>query len=86
MKLHATGIRQIDWYSMSGRVPSVYWPAVLGHEGGGEVVELGKGVTSLEVGDHVVPLFISECGKCPECRSPVTNLWRTAPDDTMTRD
>ncbi|MDQ2730156.1 MAG: alcohol dehydrogenase catalytic domain-containing protein [Armatimonadota bacterium] len=84
VKLEATGVCHTDVFTMSGRDPSAYWPAVLGHEGGGTVVELGKGVTSLEVGDHVVPLFISECGICPECRSDVTNLC-SALDDTYYR-
>ncbi|HET6383149.1 MAG TPA: alcohol dehydrogenase catalytic domain-containing protein [Armatimonadota bacterium] len=84
VKLHATGICHTDLYTMSGRDASAYWPAVLGHEGGGEVVEVGKGVTSIEVGDHVVPLFISECGACPECRSTQTNLC-SALDDTYYR-
>ena len=81
VKLQATGICHTDLYTMSGRDASAYWPAVLGHEGGGEVVEVGKGVKSLAVGDHVVPLFISECGTCPECKSTQTNLC-SALDDT----
>jgi len=81
VKLKATGLCHTDLYTMSGRDPSALYPAVLGHEGGGVVVELGPGVTSLREGDHVVPLFISECGECPQCKSPHTNLCSVL-DDT----
>ncbi len=49
-------------------------PAVLGHEGGGIVVEVGEGVTSLKPGDHVIPLYTAECGECKFCKSGKTNL------------
>ncbi len=81
VRLDATGLCHTDLYTMSGRDPSALFPAVLGHEGGGVVVETGKGVTSLQAGDHVVPLYISECGHCPQCRSEHTNLC-SALDDT----
>ena len=84
VKLAASGVCHTDLYTMSGKDPSAYWPAVLGHEGGGVVVEVGKGVSSLQAGDHVVPLFISECGVCPECRGNQTNLC-SALDDTYYR-
>jgi S-(hydroxymethyl)glutathione dehydrogenase/alcohol dehydrogenase len=74
VKLTATGVCHTDWYTMSGLDPSALWPAVLGHEGAGVVVEVGKGVTSVAPGDHVIPLYIPECGKCAHCLSEETNL------------
>src|SRR5262249_45927141 len=61
-------------YTMSGRDPSGLFPAVLGHEGAGVVEEVGPGVTSLAVGDHVIPLYIPECRNCEFCLSRRTNL------------
>ena len=55
-------------------IPKGLFPAILGHEGGGIVVELGEGVTSLAVGDHVIPLYTAECGQCKFCLSGKTNL------------
>jgi len=77
LKVHATGVCHTDAFTMSGEDPEGAFPAILGHEGGCEVVELGKGVTSLEVGDHVIPLYIPECGSCDYCSSPKTNLCQT---------
>lgn len=74
VRLEATGLCHTDLFTMSGSDPSAYWPAILGHEGGGVVEEVGPGVTSVRKGDHVIPLFISECGECPQCRSEDTNL------------
>lgn len=74
VKLTATGVCHTDWYTMSGLDPSALWPAILGHEGAGVVVEVGKGVTSVAPGDHVIPLYIPECGKCAHCLSEETNL------------
>src|SRR5438132_14091554 len=69
VRLEATGLCHTEvWYMSSGDTRTLA-PAVLGHEGGGIVQEVGPGVTSLKPGDHVVPLYISECGCCPECRS-----------------
>src|SRR6185295_525073 len=74
VRLVATGVCHTDAYTMSGRDPSGLFPAVLGHEGGGIVEEVGAGVKSLKPGDHVIPLYIPECGECKFCRSGKTNL------------
>ena len=72
--MHATGVCHTDAYTLSGADPEGIFPSILGHEGGGEVVELGEGVTSVAVGDHVIPLYIPECGQCKFCLSNKTNL------------
>src|SRR5437773_133324 len=74
VRLVATGACHTDAYTMSGRDPSGLFPAVLGHEGGGVVEEVGPGVTSLRPGDHVIPLYIPECRQCEFCLSGRTNL------------
>jgi S-(hydroxymethyl)glutathione dehydrogenase/alcohol dehydrogenase len=74
VKLAATGVCHTDAYTMSGRDPSGLFPSVLGHEGAGEVVEVGPGVQSLRAGDHVIPLYIPECRQCKFCLSGKTNL------------
>ncbi|MFN3649544.1 MAG: zinc-binding dehydrogenase [Armatimonadota bacterium] len=77
VKLDATGLCHTEIWYMGGGDNVDYGqlsPRILGHEGGGVVVKCGAGVTSLEEGDHVVPLYISECGVCPECKNPETNL------------
>jgi len=74
VRLVATGVCHTDAYTMSGRDPSGLFPAVLGHEGGGVVEEVGAGVTSLVPGDHVIPLYIPECRQCAFCISGKTNL------------
>ena len=74
VRLAATGVCHTDAYTMSGRDPSGLFPAVLGHEGAGVVEEVGNGVSSLQPGDHVIPLYIPECGKCKFCLSGKTNL------------
>jgi S-(hydroxymethyl)glutathione dehydrogenase/alcohol dehydrogenase len=74
VRLVATGVCHTDAYTMSGRDPSGLFPAVLGHEGGGVVEEVGPGVTTLAVGDHVIPLYIPECRNCRFCTSHRTNL------------
>src|SRR5438093_735129 len=74
VRLVATGACHTDAYTMSGRDPSGLFPAVLGHEGGGVVEEVGPGVTSLRPGDHVIPLYIPECRQCEFCLSGKTNL------------
>src|SRR5207247_1731832 len=74
VRLVATGVCHTDSYTMSGRDPSGLFPAVLGHEGGGVVEEVGPGVTSLRPGDHVIPLYIPECRQCEFCLSGRTNL------------
>ena len=74
VKIHATGVCHTDAFTLSGDDPEGVFPAVLGHEGGGEVVEIGEGVTSVAPGDHVIPLYTAECGKCKFCLSGKTNL------------
>jgi S-(hydroxymethyl)glutathione dehydrogenase/alcohol dehydrogenase len=70
----ATGVCHTDAYTLSGQDPEGLFPCVLGHEGGAVVEELGSGVTSLKVGDHVIPLYTPECRECKFCRSGRTNL------------
>ncbi|MBM4337057.1 MAG: S-(hydroxymethyl)glutathione dehydrogenase/class III alcohol dehydrogenase [Deltaproteobacteria bacterium] len=74
VRLAATGVCHTDAYTLSGKDPEGLFPAVLGHEGAGEVVEVGAGVRSLSVGDHVIPLYIPECRECRFCLSGKTNL------------
>ncbi len=77
VRLVATGVCHTDAYTMSGRDPSGLFPAVLGHEGGGVVEEIGAGVRDVAVGDHVIPLYIPECRRCAFCLSGKTNLCST---------
>ena len=70
----ATGVCHTDAFTLSGEDPEGIFPAVLGHEGGAVVEEIGEGVTSLAVGDHVIPLYTPECGECNFCTSGKTNL------------
>ncbi len=74
VRLAATGVCHTDAYTMSGRDPSGLFPTVLGHEGAGVIEAVGAGVTSLRVGDHVIPLYIPECRNCDFCLSGKTNL------------
>jgi S-(hydroxymethyl)glutathione dehydrogenase / alcohol dehydrogenase len=74
IEIKATGICHTDAYTLSGRDPEGLFPAILGHEGAGVVVEVGPDVKSLKVGDHVIPLYIPECRECEYCLSPKTNL------------
>jgi S-(hydroxymethyl)glutathione dehydrogenase/alcohol dehydrogenase len=74
VRLTATGVCHTDAYTMSGRDPSGLFPTVLGHEGAGVVEEIGPGVSTLKVGDHVIPLYIPECRNCAFCLSGKTNL------------
>src|SRR5262245_49061824 len=74
VRLVACGVCHTDMYTASGSDPSGYAPTVLGHEGGGVVERLGKGVISLAPGDHVVTLFSPQCRECIHCLSPQTNL------------
>jgi len=74
VRIVATGVCHTDAYTLSGEDPEGLFPAILGHEGGGIVEEVGKGVTSLNVGDHVIPLYTPECGECKFCLSGKTNL------------
>ena len=74
VEIKATGICHTDAYTLSGLDPEGIFPAVLGHEGAGIVVEVGAGVTSLKTGDHVIPLYTPECRECDYCLSRKTNL------------
>ena len=74
LKVVASGVCHTDAFTLSGEDPEGAFPCVLGHEGGCEVVECGPGVKDLEPGDHVIPLYIPECGSCEYCQSDKTNL------------
>ncbi|MCC3861697.1 S-(hydroxymethyl)glutathione dehydrogenase/class III alcohol dehydrogenase [Pseudemcibacter aquimaris] len=74
VEMKATGICHTDAFTLSGDDPEGAFPAILGHEGAGVVVEIGEGVTSVEVGDHVIPLYTPECRECDYCLHPKTNL------------
>jgi S-(hydroxymethyl)glutathione dehydrogenase/alcohol dehydrogenase len=74
IEIKATGICHTDAYTLSGADPEGLFPAILGHEGAGVVVEVGPGVTSVAVGDHVIPLYVPECRQCKFCTSGKTNL------------
>jgi S-(hydroxymethyl)glutathione dehydrogenase / alcohol dehydrogenase len=74
VELKATGICHTDEYTLSGKDSEGLFPCILGHEGAGVVVEIGPGVTSLAVGDHVIPLYTPECRQCEYCLNPKTNL------------
>ncbi len=74
VKILASGVCHTDAYTLSGEDPEGVFPAILGHEGGGIVEQIGEGVTSVQVGDHVIPLYTAECGECKMCLSGKTNL------------
>ncbi|KAA0890961.1 S-(hydroxymethyl)glutathione dehydrogenase/class III alcohol dehydrogenase [Pusillimonas sp. ANT_WB101] len=74
VEIKATGICHTDYYTLSGADPEGIFPAILGHEGAGVVLETGSGVTSLKAGDHVIPLYTPECRQCKSCLSRKTNL------------
>jgi S-(hydroxymethyl)glutathione dehydrogenase/alcohol dehydrogenase len=74
VKVIASGVCHTDAFTLSGEDPEGIFPAILGHEGGGIVEMVGEGVTSVEVGDHVIPLYTAECGECKFCKSGKTNL------------
>jgi S-(hydroxymethyl)glutathione dehydrogenase / alcohol dehydrogenase len=74
LRINATGVCHTDAYTLSGKDPEGIFPCIMGHEGGAVVMELGKGVTSVQAGDHVIPLYIPECGECKFCKSGRTNL------------
>ena len=74
VELKATGVCHTDAYTLSGADPEGLFPAILGHEGAGVVVDVGPGVYSVAAGDHVIPLYTPECGACKFCASGKTNL------------
>ena len=74
VEVKSTGICHTDAYTLSGADPEGLFPAILGHEGAGIVVDCGPGVTTLKKGDHVIPLYIPECRQCKACLSGKTNL------------
>ncbi|NQU61887.1 MAG: S-(hydroxymethyl)glutathione dehydrogenase/class III alcohol dehydrogenase [Rhodospirillales bacterium] len=74
VEIKATGVCHTDEFTRSGEDPEGLFPAILGHEGAGIVVEVGPGVTSLKAGDHVIPLYTPECRVCEYCMSGKTNL------------
>jgi S-(hydroxymethyl)glutathione dehydrogenase/alcohol dehydrogenase len=74
VRIIATGVCHTDAFTLSGADPEGLFPVVLGHEGGGIVEAIGEGVTSVAVGDHVIPLYTPECGDCKFCTSGKTNL------------
>ncbi|MEG4171008.1 MULTISPECIES: S-(hydroxymethyl)glutathione dehydrogenase/class III alcohol dehydrogenase [unclassified Microcoleus] len=74
VEIKATGVCHTDAYTLSGADPEGLFPAILGHEGAGIVAEVGPGVTSVKVGDRVIPLYIPECRNCEYCLSRKTNL------------
>src|ERR1700716_3068426 len=74
VEVKATGICHTDEFTLSGADPEGLFPAILGHEGAGIVVDVGPGVTSVKKGDHVIPLYTPECRQCKSCLSRKTNL------------
>ncbi|MDH3375320.1 MAG: S-(hydroxymethyl)glutathione dehydrogenase/class III alcohol dehydrogenase, partial [Gammaproteobacteria bacterium] len=74
LRVVASGVCHTDAYTLSGDDPEGLFPTILGHEGGAVVEELGAGVSSVAVGDHVIPLYTPECGECSFCTSGKTNL------------
>jgi S-(hydroxymethyl)glutathione dehydrogenase/alcohol dehydrogenase len=74
VEIKASGVCHTDDFTLSGADPEGLFPSILGHEGAGVVVDVGKGVTSVAKGDHVIPLYTPECRQCPSCLSRKTNL------------
>ncbi|AGM41999.1 S-(hydroxymethyl)glutathione dehydrogenase/class III alcohol dehydrogenase [Aeromonas hydrophila] len=74
VRIVATSVCHTDAFTLSGEDPEGVFPCILGHEGGGIVESVGEGVTSVKVGDHVIPLYTPECGECKFCKSGKTNL------------
>jgi len=74
VEIKATGICHTDEFTLSGADPEGLFPAILGHEGAGIIVDIGPGVTSLKAGDHVIPLYTPECRQCKTCLSQRSNL------------
>ena len=84
LKVIASGVCHTDAFTLSGEDPEGAFPCVLGHEGGCEVVECGPGVKTLQPGDHVIPLYIPECGDCEYCNSSKSNLCQSIADTVWT--
>src|ERR1700738_610685 len=74
VEIKATGVCHTDEFTLSGADPEGLFPAILGHEGAGVVADIGRGVTSVKKGDHVIPLYTPECRQCKSCLSGKTNL------------
>ena len=74
VRLHATGVCHTDQFTLSGDDPEGIFPCILGHEGAGVIEEIGKGITNLKPGDHVIPLYMPQCKSCKFCKSGKTNL------------
>src|SRR5215207_5258621 len=74
VEIRATGVCHTDEFTRSGQDPEGLFPVIFGHEGAGVVVDVGPGVTSLQKGDHVIPLYTPECRSCKSCLSRKTNL------------
>src|SRR6202522_4781224 len=74
VEIKATGVCHTDEFTRSGADPEGLFPVILGHEGAGIVVDVGPGVTTLKKGDHVIPLYTTECRQCKSCLSQKTNL------------
>nr|MBC8239817.1 alcohol dehydrogenase catalytic domain-containing protein [Alphaproteobacteria bacterium] len=74
VEIKASGVCHTDAFTLSGDDPEGIFPAILGHEGAGVVVEVGAGVTAVAPGDHVIPLYTPECRTCDYCTSGKTNL------------
>ncbi|XP_019857091.1 PREDICTED: alcohol dehydrogenase class-3 chain L-like isoform X1 [Amphimedon queenslandica] len=74
IQIRSTGVCHTDSYTLNGHDPEGLFPCVLGHEGGGVVESIGEGVTTVQPGDHVIPLYIPQCRNCKFCLSPKTNL------------
>jgi S-(hydroxymethyl)glutathione dehydrogenase / alcohol dehydrogenase len=74
VRIVASGVCHTDAFTLSGDDPEGIFPSIMGHEGAGIVEAIGEGVTSVEIGDHVIPLYTPECGKCKFCLSGKTNL------------
>src|SRR5688572_15262749 len=74
VEIKATGVCHTDAYTLSGKDPEGLFPSILGHEGAGVVVEVGRDVRTLQRGDHVIPLYTPECRQCEYCLSRKTNL------------
>ncbi|CAH1973023.1 unnamed protein product [Acanthoscelides obtectus] len=74
IKILFTAVCHTDAYTLSGQDPEGIFPVILGHEGAGIVESVGEGVTNVKTGDHVIPLYVPQCGECKFCKSPKTNL------------